>query len=315
MESRTLGASGLRVSRLALGTMTWGRDTDEIEAAEQLRSFLDAGGNLIDTAQIYGDGDSERVIGGFLNALVSREDLVIATKAGISNRDGARKINNSRAALLSELDKSLSRLGVAEIDLWQVHTWDENIPLEETLSALDYAVASGRVRYVGLSNFSGWQLARAATLQNPLFGKTSIISIQSEYSLLNRKIEEEIIPAALELNVGLLAWSPLGRGVLTGKYRTGTPSDSRGASAHLASFVAPYLDARSKKIVDAVCVASEGLGFSPIEVALAWVRDSYGVTSSIVGARTAAQLRGILTVEEITLPDQVRAALDEISVS
>ena len=315
MESRTLGASGLRVSRLALGTMTWGRDTDEIEAAEQLRSFLDAGGNLIDTAAIYGDGDSERVIGGFLNALVSREDLVIATKAGISNRDGARKINNSRAALLSELDKSLSRLGVAEIDLWQVHTWDENIPLEETLSALDYAVASGRVRYVGLSNFSGWQLARAATLQNPLFGKTSIISIQSEYSLLNRKIEEEIIPAALELNVGLLAWSPLGRGVLTGKYRTGTPSDSRGASAHLASFVAPYLDARSKKIVDAVCVASEGLGFSPIEVALAWVRDSYGVTSSIVGARTAAQLRGILTVEEITLPDQVRAALDEISVS
>ena len=315
MESRTLGASGLRVSRLALGTMTWGRDTDEIEAAEQLRSFLDAGGNLIDTAAIYGDGDSERVIGGFLNTLVSREDLVIATKAGISNRDGARIINNSRAALLSELDKSLSRLGVTEIDLWQVHTWDENIPLEETLSALDYAVASGRVRYVGLSNFSGWQLARAATLQNPLFGKTSIISIQSEYSLLNRKIEEEIIPAALELNVGLLAWSPLGRGVLTGKYRNGTPSDSRGASAHLASFVAPYLDTRSKKIVDAVCVASDGLGFSPIEVALAWVRDSYCVTSSIVGARTAAQLRGILTVEEISLPDQVRAALDEISIS
>ena len=315
MESRTLGASGLRVSRLALGTMTWGRDTDEIEAAEQLRTFLDAGGNLIDTAAIYGDGDSERVIGGFLNTLVSREELVIATKAGISNRDGARIINNSRAALLTELDKSLSRLGVTEIDLWQVHTWDENIPLEETLSALDYAVASGRVRYVGLSNFSGWQLARAATLQNPLFGKTSIISIQSEYSLLNRKIEEEIIPASLELNVGLLAWSPLGRGVLTGKYRSGTPSDSRGASAHLASFVAPYLNPRSKKIVDAVSVASEGLGFSPIEVALAWVRDSYGVTSSIVGARTAAQLRGILTVEEITLPDQVRAALDEISVS
>ena len=162
-------------------------------------------------------------------------------------------------------------------------------------------------RSVGLSNFSGWQLARAATLQNPLFGKTSVISIQSEYSLLNRKIEEEIIPAALELSVGLLAWSPLGRGVLTGKYRSGTPSDSRGASAHLASFVAPYLDPRSKKIVDAVCVASEGLGFSPLEVALAWVRDSYGVTSSIVGARTAAQLRGILTVEEISLPEIGRA--------
>ena len=294
--------------------MTWGRDTDEIEAAEQLRAYLDAGGNFIDTAAVYGDGDSERVIGGFLNTLVPRDQVLIATKAGISNKDGVRNVNTSRASLLTELDKSLSRLGVSEIDLWQVHTWDENIPLDETLSALDFAVSSGRVRYIGVSNYSGWQLARAATLQNPLFGKTSIISIQSEYSLLNRKVEEEVIPASIEMNVGFLAWSPLGRGVLTGKYRTGTPSDSRGASAHFASFVAPYLEGRSKKIVEAVCVASEGLGFSPLEVALSWVRDSYGVSSAIIGARTAAQLRGALTVEEITLPDQVRAALDEISI-
>ena len=157
-------------------------------------------------------------------------------------------------------------------------------------------------------------MARAATLQNPIFGKSPIISIQSEYSLLNRKIEEEVIPAALELNIGLLAWSPLGRGVLTGKYRNGTPADSRGASQHFANFVAPYLNNRSAKIVDAVSVAAEGLGYSPLEVALAWVRDSYGVTSSIVGARTAAQLRGVLSVEEITLPDPVRAALDEVSI-
>ena len=314
METRTLGSSGLRVSRLGLGTMTWGRDTDEIEAAEQLRAFLDAGGNLIDTAAVYGDGDSERVIGGFLETLVPREQIILATKAGITSRANLRTVNTSRAALLGELDKSLGRLGVNEIDLWQVHTWDENIPLEETLSALDYAVSSGRVRYVGVSNYSGWQLARAATLQNPLFGKTNIISTQSEYSLLNRKVEEEVIPASIEMNIGFLAWSPLGRGVLTGKYRNGVPSDSRGASAHFASFVSPYLDGKSKKIVDAVCVASEGLGFSPLEVALSWVRDSYGVSSAIVGARTAAQLRGALTVEEITLPDQVRAALDEISI-
>jgi aryl-alcohol dehydrogenase-like predicted oxidoreductase len=205
-------------------------------------------------------------------------------------------------------------LGVSDVDLWQVHRWDENVPLEETLSALDYAVSSGRVRYVGLSNFLGWQLARAATLQNPIFGKSPIISIQSEYSLLNRGIEEEVIPASIELNIGLLAWSPLGRGVLTGKYRNGTPSDSRGASQHFANFVAPYLNSRSAKIVDAVSVAAEGLGYSPLEVALAWVRDSYGVSSSIIGARTAAQLRGALTVEEIELPDQVRAALDEVSI-
>jgi aryl-alcohol dehydrogenase-like predicted oxidoreductase len=315
MEMRALGNSGLRVSRLALGTMTWGRDTDEHEAAEQLKTYLDAGGNLIDTAAMYGDGDSERVIGGFLETLVPREELILATKAGISFESGERRINNSRSNLLADLDRSLSRLGVPYIDLWQIHTWDDNVPLEETLSALDFAVSSGRVRYVGLSNFLGWQLARATTLQNPFFGKAAIISIQSEYSLLNRKIEEEVIPASIEMNIGLLAWSPLGRGVLTGKYRNGTPSDSRGASQHFANFVSPYLNSKSKKIVDAVCVAADGLGYSPMEVALAWVRDSYGVTSSIIGARTAAQLRGALTVEEISLPDQVRAALDEVSLT
>lgn len=313
MEKRILGNSGLRVSRLGLGTMTWGRDTDEHEAADQLKTFLDAGGNLIDTAAMYGDGDSERVIGGFIGTLAKREDLVIATKAGISFTAGERSVNNSRTNLLSDLDKSLSRLGVEYVDLWQIHTWDPMVPLEETLSAIDQAVSSGRVRYVGVSNFSGWQLARAATLQNPIFGKSPIVSTQVEYSLLNRGIEAEVIPASIEMNIGVLAWSPIGRGVLTGKYRNGSPSDSRGASPHFSSFIAPYLDEQSRKIVDAVCVASEGLGYSPLEVALSWVREGYGVTSAIVGARTAAQLRGILTVEEITLPEQVRAALDEIS--
>ena len=313
MEKRILGNSGLRVSRLGLGTMTWGRDTDEHEAADQLKTFLDAGGNLIDTAAMYGDGDSERVIGGFIGTLAKREDLVIATKAGISFNSGERSVNNSRTNLLNDLDKSLSRLGVEYIDLWQIHTWDPMVPLEESLSAIDQAVTSGRVRYVGVSNFSGWQLARAATLQNPIFGKAPIVSTQVEYSLLNRGIEAEVIPASIEMNVGVLAWSPIGRGVLTGKYRNGSPSDSRGASPHFSGFIAPYLDERSRKIVDAVCVASEGLGYSPLEVALSWVREGYGVTSAIVGARTAAQLRGILTVEEISLPEQVRAALDEIS--
>jgi aryl-alcohol dehydrogenase-like predicted oxidoreductase len=313
MEKRILGNSGLRVSRLALGTMTWGRDTDEHEAADQLKTFLDAGGNLIDTAAIYGDGDSERVLGGFVGSLAPRDDLIIATKAGISFASGERTVNNSRSNLLGDLDKSIARLGIEHIDLWQVHAWDPIVPLEETLSAIDLAVTSGRVRYVGVSNFAGWQLARAATLQNPLFGKAPIISNQIEYSLLNRGAEAEVIPAADEMNIGVLAWSPLGRGVLTGKYRSGSPSDSRGASPHFSGFIAPYLNERSRNIVDAVCVASEGLGYSPLEIALSWVREGYGITSAIVGARTAAQLRGILTVEEITLPDQVRSALDEVS--
>ena len=313
MEKRTLGSTGLQVSRLGLGTMTWGRDTDEHEAADQLRSYLDAGGSFVDTSAIYCDGDSERVIGGFIGTLVPRNELTIATKAGISFSEGVRMVNNSRSSLLSDLDASLSRLNVEYVDLWQIHSWDEHVPLEETLSALDFAVSSGRTRYVGVSNFAAWQLVRAATLQNPTFGKVAISSIQNEYSLLNRKIEEEVLPAAKAVGVGILAWSPLGRGVLSGKYRTGLPSDSRGASPHYSGFVAPYLDARSKSIVDATCVAAEGLGYSPIEISLAWVRDNPQIASAIVGARTGAQLRGILTVEEIDLPDQVRQALTEVS--
>jgi aryl-alcohol dehydrogenase-like predicted oxidoreductase len=313
MEQRQLGRSGVRVSRLALGTMTWGRDTDEHEAAEQLRFFLDAGGNFIDTAAVYGDGDSERVLGGLLGVLVPREDVVIATKAGISFKTGERKVDNSRTSLIADLEKSLSRLGTEYVDLWQIHTWDEKTPLEETLGAMDYALSSGKARHVGISNFSGWQLARSVTLQNPLFGKAPVSSTQNEYSLLNRRVEREVLPACLELDVGFLAWSPLGRGVLTGKYRGVMPSDSRGASPHFSAFINPYLDERSTRIVEAVMVAADGLGLSPLEVSRAWVRDCPAVTSAIVGARTGAQLRGALSAESVTIPIPVREALDEVS--
>ena len=315
MERRKLGKSGISLSRIALGTMTWGRDTDEHEAAEQLRLFIDAGGNLIDTAAIYGDGDAERVLGGLVNAMANREELVIASKAGIVLRNGERVIDNSRTALIADLDRSLKRLQTDYLDLWQIHRWDPNTPIEETLSAMDFAVTSGRVRYLGISNFSGWQTALSCTLQNPQFGKASIVGTQNEYSLLNRKAEEEIVPAAGELGIGILAWSPLGRGVLTGKYRGGLPSDSRGASPHFSAFIEPYLDQRAQTIVEAVMVAADGLGLSPLEVALSWVRDADGVTSAIVGARTAAQFRGILLSESVVLPAPVREALDEVSKS
>lgn len=295
--------------------MTWGRDTDENEAAQQLQDFVEAGGNLVDTAAVYGDGDAERVLGGFIGTLVKREDLFLATKAGINFKDGARQISNSRNEMISDLDRSLSRLNAEYVDLWQVHTWDKSTPLEETLSALDYATSSGKARYVGVCNFNGWQIARSASLQNPIFGKAAVTTAQNEYSLLNRKVEEEVLPASGALNLGFLAWSPLGRGVLTGKYRGGVPSDSRGASPHFANFVEPYLSERAKQIVEAVCIAADGLGYSPLEVALSWVRDAPGVTSALIGARTGAQLRGILTVEQITLPDQVRQALNEVSAS
>ena len=314
MEKRRAGGSGLALSRLGLGTMTWGRDTDEIEAADQCRAFLDAGGNFLDTAATYGDGDSERVIGGLIGTLFNREDVIIATKAGINFADGTRRVDASRHSLIAELDRSLNRLGTDFVDIWQIHNWDEVTPLDDTLSALDYAYTTGRARYVGVSNYSGWQLARAATKQQSNSMKAPLTTIQGEYSLLNRNAEFEIIDAAVECSLGFLAWAPLARGVLTGKYRKGIPSDSRGAAPHFAKHIEPYLDSRSAKIVEAVAVAAEGLGFSPLEVALAWVRDAPGVTSSLIGARTGAQLRGVLKSEEISLPEIVRTALDEISL-
>jgi aryl-alcohol dehydrogenase-like predicted oxidoreductase len=312
MQQRPLGRSGLAVSRLALGTMTWGRDTDADDAAAQLKSFLDAGGNFVDTADVYADGEAEAVIGALLGSLVLRDEVLIATKAGL--RPGtARRRDGSRAHLLGSLDASLRRLGTDHVDLWQVHGYDTETPLEETLTALDHAVASGRVRYAGVSNFSAWQTARAATWQAAFPGRAPIVATQMEYSLLERGVEREVVPAAAALGLGLLPWSPLGRGVLTGKYRHGRPADSRAASPHFEPFVAPYLDPRCSSIVEAVVTAAGGLGVSPLEVALAWVRDRPGVVAPILGARTVGQLLGALTVEEMELPAEITQALDDVS--
>jgi aryl-alcohol dehydrogenase-like predicted oxidoreductase len=185
--------------------------------------------------------------------------------------------------------------------------------MEETLSALDEAVASGRARYTGVSNYAAWQLASAATWQRAWPGRTPIVSTQAEYSLLRRDVEDDLVPASLQLGVGLLPYSPLGRGVLTGKYRTGIPADSRAASPHYAEFVQPYLNDRCARIVESVSTAAEGLGVSPLAVALSWVRDQPGVVAPIVGARTARQLSTVLEAEEITLPGEIRDALDDIS--
>ena len=313
MQQRRVGTTGLTVSRLGLGTMTWGRDTDEHEARDQLIAYAEAGGNLVDTAAGYGNGASEELIGTLIGDVVGRDEVVLATKAGISARPGGRSYNTSRGHLLSTLDGSLRRLGVEHVDLWQVHIWSDDTPLEETLAALDHAVTTGRASYVGISNYSGWQTAQAATWQRAVPGRVPLASTQVEYSLLNRAVEQDVLPAAAALGLGVLPWSPLGRGVLTGKYRSGTPSDSRAASTHFANFVNPYLDDRGAGIVEAVARAADGLGWSALEVALTWVRDRPGVTAPIVGARTAAQLRGALGIEELALPAEIIAALDDVS--
>lgn len=311
MELRPLGKSGFHVSRLALGTMTWGRDTDEHEARDQLRAFIDAGGNFVDTADVYAEGLSEQIVGQLVEE-AGRDAVVIATKA-VSKPGTERRFDASRGHLLSSLDASLKRLKTDYVDLWQLHAWDSYTPIEETLGALETAVSSGKARYAGVSNYSGWQTSKVAALQSAAGKLAPIVSTQVEYSLLQRGIEREVIPAAQDAGIGILPWSPLGRGVLTGKYRFGTPADSRGASAHFASFVAPFLGDESRRIVDALCTAADGLGVAPLEVAIAWVRDRPGVVAPIIGARTAAQLRGALAVEELDLPDEIFIALDEVS--
>ncbi|MCC2333400.1 aldo/keto reductase [Cellulomonas wangsupingiae] len=309
MEHRRLGRTGLRVSSLGLGTLTWSRDTDDHEAADQLRDFVEAGGTLVDTSASYADGGAEELLGRLLGDVADREDVVVCTKAGVRRTSAGGVVDASRGALLDSLDASLRRLRTDHVDLW-LATPDPRTPLEETVSALRRAVDAGKARYVGLSNHAGWQVARAATLLEPDPG---LAAVEAEYSLLQRGVEREVLPACAALGAGLLAWSPLGRGVLTGKYRRTIPSDSRAASAHLAGFVQPYLTADAAGVVDAVVTAAAGLDRTPLEVALAWVTSRPGIASAVVGARTAAQLRAALSAEELRLPPEIVVVLDEIT--
>lgn len=309
MEERLLGRTGLRVSSVGLGTLTWSRDTDADEAGQQLRDFVDAGGTLIDTAASYADGDAEELIGSLLGSVVPRDEVVLCTKAGVRRTADGGVLDGSRGALLTSLDQSLARLGTDHVDLWLVQSPDPRTPLTETAGALRQALSTGRARYVGLSNHAGWQTARVASLLEP---EHQLAAAEVEYSLLQRGIEREVVPAAADLGFGLLAWSPLGRGVLTGKYRRSVPADSRAASAHLAGFVAPYLGREAAPVVEALATAADGLGVTPLEVALAWVLGRSQVSCAIVGARTARQLRPVLELT-LELPGAITAALDEVS--
>jgi aryl-alcohol dehydrogenase-like predicted oxidoreductase len=314
MEQRALGRSGLVVSRLGLGTMTWGLGTGEDDAAAQLVAYRDAGGTLLDTADSYGAGVSEEIIGRLLQDVVPRGEVTLATKACGRTGPGPMGKGSSRGHLLAALDASLERLRTDHVDLWQVHFWDPAVPLAETLATLDHAVSSGRARYVGVSNYCGWQTAAAATWQAAWPGRAPLVSNQVEYSLVERGVEGEVMPACGHAGIGLLPWSPLGRGVLTGKYRRGSPADSRAASPVFGEFVGAHLSERAGRIVEAVATAADGLGTSPLAVALSWVRDRPGVVAPIVGARTVGQLAGSLATENTILPVEIIKALDDVSV-
>jgi aryl-alcohol dehydrogenase-like predicted oxidoreductase len=289
--------------------MTWGIETDADEAAAQLIAFRDAGGTLVDTSVSYGFGQAEQILGQLLADVVPRDELIIATKAGIIRTEEGRRIDTGRGELLRRLDQSLGRLGLDYVDLWYVHTVDDSVPFDEPLSALDAAIASGKVRYAGISNFNGWRTARAATWQQAVPGRNPIVANQMRYSLVDRGIEREVVPACHALGIGVFPYSPLGGGVLTGKYRTGIPADSRAAGG---SGIAALGD-REAGIVEAVATAADGLASSPISVALSWLRDRPGVTAPILGARTLGQLTAALASLTLELPLEIRAALDDVS--
>lgn len=312
MEQRALGRSGLRISRLGLGTLTWGNGTDPDEAAAILVAFHDAGGTFVDTSVSYSGGNAERILGALVADVMPRSELIIASKAGVSRHGEEPSVDTSRGALLRQLDESLRNLGVEHLDLWQVHTVDAAVPAEETLSALDAAVSSGKARYVGVSNYPGWRTAQAATWQRAVPGRAPLVSNQVRYSLLDRGIEREVVPACLELGLGILPYSPLGGGVLTGKYRGGIPADSRGAAQ--GRNLASYSDARQVGIVEAVATAADGLATSPITVALSWLRNRPGVVAPIVGARTLGQLTAALQSLAVELPLEIQLALDDVSM-
>ncbi|NKX53940.1 aldo/keto reductase [Arthrobacter mobilis] len=308
MKHTRLGNSGLKVPCLSLGTMAWGEETNEESAGLMLRKYLDAGGTLIDTAALYADGNSEAIVGSFLGEMVPRQEVTLVSKAGVGLCKGEREIDASRGAMLRSLDASLARLGTDYLDLWLAHTWDAEVPLEETLSALEYAVTSGRARYVGVSNYAGWQLARAACLS-----RVPLVAVQAEYSLVRRSAERELIPAAAALGTGVMAWAPLGRGVLTGKYRGGVPADSRGASETRSGYVAPYLEPRPSRIVDALATAARGLDAQPLDLALSWALQQPGIDTAVIGPRTPAQLEQILKSVPRRMPAEIVSALNDIS--
>lgn len=310
MQRRRVGASGLEVSRVGLGTMTWGADTDADEAGAVLAAFIEAGGTLIETADAYGDGAAQDVLGTLL-AGTERDQLVLAARCTLPG--GALGDGPARGALLAALDATLTRLGTDHVDLWQLPAFDATVPLEETLSAVQVAVYAGKARYCGLVAPLGWQLATLAERARAIGPVTVPVAAQAEYSLLHREAERDLVPAAGHHGVGLLAWAPLGRGVLTGKYLGGTPADSRAASPAMAPYVEARRNDRSARIVAAVLTAADGLGTSPLAVAMAWVRDRPGVASALVGARDAAQLAASLAAEPVVLPVEIRAALDDVS--
>ena len=318
MDYRTLGRSGCAVSSLCLGTMTFGVETDEGGSHEQLDRFIDAGGTFVDTADVYGGGQSEEIIGRWFGSRPAdvTERVVLATKGRFPMGNDPNSLGLSTRHLTRALDASLSRLGLERVDLYQVHAFDPRTPLEETLRTLDGFIRAGKISYYGLSNFTGWQLTKTVHLANAL-GLAAPVTLQPQYSLIVREIEWEIVPAVQDADMGMLPWSPLGGGWLSGKYQrdqrpTGATRLGENPERGMEAWDRRGTE-RTWNIIDAVQKIAEDRDVSMAEVALAWVNDRPAVTSTILGARTTEQLETNLRAADLHLTPEETAALDQAS--
>ncbi|MEO5833041.1 MAG: aldo/keto reductase [Nakamurella sp.] len=318
MEYRTLGNSGCAVSNLALGTMTFGDEADEKVSFAQLDRFIEAGGTLVDTADVYSSGVSEAIIGRWLKDRPAdvTDRVVLATKGRFPMDETPNGLGLSARHLTRALDASLKRLGVDSVDLYQAHAWDALTPIDETLRTMDGFVRSGKVGYYGFSNFTGWQLTKAVHRAQAL-GLSAPVTLQPQYNLLVREIEWEVVPAALDAGLGLLPWSPLGGGWLSGKYRrdqrpTGTTRLGEDPNRGVEAYDRRNVD-RTWDVIDAVQHVAEDRGASMAQVALAWVTDQPAVTSTILGARTLEQLDDNLAAADLHLDVTETAALSAAS--
>ena len=320
MDYRTLGSTGTLVSTQCLGTMTFGKESSEEVSHAQLDRFVERGGNFVDTADVYSRGVSEEIIGRWLRARSgARERLVIATKGRFPMGEGPNDAGLARAHLSRALNASLRRLGVETIDLYQAHAWDPLTPIEETLRFFDDAVRAGKIRYAGVSNFLGWQLQKASLLAQ-FHGLAPIVTLQPQYNLLNRDVEFELVDVCRNESIGILPWSPLAGGWLTGKYlrdRTPTGATRLGEDPlrGMEAYAARNAQQRTWQVIDALRQVAEARGVSLPQVALAWVADRPAVTSVILGARTLVQLDESLAAADLHLSQKEAARLDEASSS
>jgi aryl-alcohol dehydrogenase-like predicted oxidoreductase len=315
---RTLGGSGAVVSAQALGTMTFGAEADEAASGRIMTAFVEGGGTFFDTADVYSSGASEEIVGRWLaHHPTDAGQVVVATKGRFPMGEGPNDVGLSRRHLRVALDSSLRRLGVDHIDLYQLHAWDGLTPLEETLRFLDDAIGHGKIAYYGFSNYLGWQLTKAVHVAGA-HGWSPAVTLQPQYNLLVRDIEHEVVPAALDAGVGLLPWSPLAGGWLTGKYQrdvqpTGRTRLGEDPERGMEAWAARNADERTWQVVDAVRGVADARGVSASQVALAWLASRPAVTSVILGARTVEQLNDNLAAADLDLSEEELGVLDAAS--